>query len=146
MKPLDFSIAINAPREKVWNILWNDSTYPQWTSPFSPDSRVVTDWKKGSRALFTDGSNCGMIALVEENIPNEFMSLRHIGVLNDGKEDLTAPEKEGWANAHENYTLNARNGGTELRIHMDTIEKHEDFMSDAWPKALEKVKALAEKK
>jgi len=144
MKRLDFNIDINAPREKVWNILWNDSTYPQWTSPFSPESRVKTDWKKGSKALFHDGTDNGMVATIADNIPNEYMSIKHLGMLKDGKEDMEEAQREGWTGAMENYTLASTNGRTQLHIEVDTLEKHLDFFTKVWPKALEKVKQLAE--
>jgi uncharacterized protein YndB with AHSA1/START domain len=33
MEKQEFKISINAAPEKVWDILWNDSTYPVWTAP-----------------------------------------------------------------------------------------------------------------
>jgi len=58
---MEFSINIEAPKEKVWNTLWNDQTYREWTSAFAEGSRAETDWKKGSRVLFTDGKGSGMV-------------------------------------------------------------------------------------
>ncbi|MEI9912589.1 MAG: hypothetical protein WDO71_24880 [Bacteroidota bacterium] len=53
MQRINFSISINAPKEKVWQVLWNDSSYRQWTSAFSEGSYVVTDnWKEGTKILF----------------------------------------------------------------------------------------------
>ncbi|RZK25014.1 MAG: hypothetical protein EOO43_06580 [Flavobacterium sp.] len=52
MKQLEFKIIIDAPREVVWNILIGIDTYPIWTSVFSENSKVETDWKVGSKALF----------------------------------------------------------------------------------------------
>ncbi|MEX0968196.1 MAG: hypothetical protein WD077_13225 [Bacteroidia bacterium] len=43
------SIGINAPKEKVWNVLLQDETYRIWTSAFEPTSYAVTDWKEGSK-------------------------------------------------------------------------------------------------
>ena len=45
MEKQEFKISINAPREKVWEVLWNDTTYPAWTAVFSEGSHAVTDWK-----------------------------------------------------------------------------------------------------
>jgi len=146
MKRLDFDITINAPREKVWSILWNETTYPKWTAAFSENSQVRTDWKKGSKAIFTDGSQDGMVATIAENIPNSFMSIKHMGALKDGKEDFTSAEKEGWSGALENYTLTAENGGTQLHIEMDSTDEHADMFRKMWPEALNNVKKLAEAK
>ena len=52
MTTLEFKIEINAPKEKVWDILWNDATYKQWTSVFCEGNYVVSDWKEGSKIHF----------------------------------------------------------------------------------------------
>jgi Activator of Hsp90 ATPase homolog 1-like protein len=145
MEKKTFSISIDAPREKVWNVLWGDDSYRAWTSVFSEDSQVQTDWQKGSRALFTDGKGSGMVATIEENKPNEFMSIRHLGVMKDGVEDLDSDEVKQWAGAHENYTLKNVDGKTELVVDMDIAQEYMDYFQNTWPKALDKVKELAEK-
>ena len=38
MERHQFKATINAPRERVWEILWGDETYPQWTSAFAEGS------------------------------------------------------------------------------------------------------------
>jgi uncharacterized protein YndB with AHSA1/START domain len=51
MKTLQFTKEIKAPARRVWDILWNDSTYPQWTDAFNPGggSAVQSDWKVGEK-------------------------------------------------------------------------------------------------
>jgi hypothetical protein len=144
MQKHEFKIAIDAPREKVWNVLWEDETYRAWTSAFAEGSHVKTDWKKGSKAVFLDGKNQGMVSTIEENIPNEYMSIKHLGVVKDGIEDTKSEEVKAWAGAHENYTLNNVNGKTELVVDIDVNEEWQDYMSTTFPKALQKVKELAE--
>jgi len=46
----------------------------------------------------------------------------------------------------ENYTLKSVDGKTELLIDLDVTDGIEEYMSDTWPKALQKVKDLAETK
>ena len=87
MERHQFKTTINAPREKVWRTLWNDETYRQWTSAFAKGSRVETDWKTGSKVLFLDGKNRGMVSMIAENTPNEVMSFRHLGILKNGIEN-----------------------------------------------------------
>jgi hypothetical protein len=140
-----FKTTINAPREKVWDILWDDATYRQWTSAFSEGSRAETDWKKGSKVLFLDGTGQGMAATIADNKPNEFMSIKHLGMVKDGVEDYDSPEVKAWAGALENYTLKTVNGKTELIIDMDITEEYAEMFAQMWPKALDKVKELAEK-
>jgi hypothetical protein len=145
MTKKQFKIEINAPREKVWNVLLGEQTYPQWTSAFSESSRVKTDWKKGSKALFHDGNNNGMISEIAENIPNQFLSIKHLGEVTNGIEDTTSEKVKQWSGAFENYTLKSTNGKTELIIDMDIAEEYVEMFSTMWPKALQKVKEISEK-
>ena len=145
MEKQEFKISIDAPKEKVWNILWGKNTYPVWTSVFAEGSSVETDWKKGSRAVFHDGQNNGMISSIAENIPNEYMSIKHLGTLKNGVEDMDSPETKEWAGASENYTLKNADGKTELVVDMDITEQYKDYFIKTWPRALDKVKELAEK-
>ena len=68
MKTLNFSININAPKEKKWKTLWDDTTYRQWTRIFSEGSYAVSDWNEGSRVLFlsAEGELVSRRAGVEE--------------------------------------------------------------------------------
>jgi len=145
MKKLTFSITIDATPEKIWNIIIGKDTYPIWTSVFSEGSTVETDWKKGSKAIFGDGSGSGMIAYIEEHDPNKFLSIKHVGMLNDGVEDTTSDKVKDWAGAHENYTLKVVDGKTLWTAELDMVPDYIDYMNETWPKAQEKVKELAEK-
>ncbi|RDC56369.1 SRPBCC domain-containing protein [Pedobacter chinensis] len=139
MDTIEFKTEINATPEKVWDVLFGVDTYPKWTSVFAEGSTVETDWKKGSRAIFSDGKGDGMVARIEENIPNKYMSIKHLGEIKDGKEDL-----KDWENALENYTLEEKDGKTTLKIDMGIIDDWRDYFEKTWPKALDKVKELAE--
>ena len=146
METQKFKITIDAPPEKVWEILWNDASYRAWTSVFSEGSRAETDWKKGSKVLFLDGKNDGMVSVIAENIPNEFMSFIHLGSVKNGVEDLNSEKVSEWSGAKENYTLININGKTELTLEMDAPpDEFKDFFMTTFPKALDKVKELAEK-
>ena len=43
------------------------------------------------------------------------------------------------------YRLSGENGKTLLSIESDMMEEYFDMMSEAWDRALEKIKAMAEK-
>lgn len=144
MERKQFKTTIDAPREKVWETLWGEQTYPQWTSPFAEGSQAKTDWKKGSRVLFLDGKGQGMVSEIADNVPNEFMSIRHLGVLQDGKEEFETAKGKGWSGAMENYTLKTVNGKTELTVDQDIEDEYKDMFLENWPKALEKLKNIAE--
>jgi uncharacterized protein YndB with AHSA1/START domain len=144
MKKLKFSIQIDASRERVWNVLWTDETYRAWAAVFHPSSYAKSDWKEGSKILFLGGEGDGMISKIARLVPNEFMSFQHLGELKNGVEDYDSLQAKGWAGAFENYTLLEKNGGTELNVEMDADESFADYFEGTFPKALAKVKELAE--
>jgi len=139
MEKIEFKTSINASAEKVWDVLFGVESYPKWTAVFAEGSSVETDWKKGSKAVFGDGKGSGMVAVIAENIPNEFMSIKHIGEIKDGKEKL-----HDWGESLENYTLKEKDGQTELTIDMNIIDEWKDYFNETWPAALKKVKAMSE--
>ena len=144
MEKLVFSISINATAEKIWNVLWADATYRQWTSAFTEGSHAVTDWKEGSKVLFLDGQGMGMVSRIAVNRPHEYMSIEHLGEVKDGVEDTSSERVKVWAGAHENYTLKKINDQTELTIDMDITEEFKEMFAQIWPKALANVKQLSE--
>ncbi|MCK0145919.1 SRPBCC domain-containing protein [Arenibacter sp. F26102] len=143
MKNKIFSIIIHAPCERVWEILWSNRTYPKWTSIFSEGSRVETDWKEGSTALFLNAENNGMVSRIVANKPYSFMSIEHLGYVTNGVEDKSKSALE-WKGAMENYTLIQIEEKTNLIVEMDITDEYLEYFSKTWPKALEKVKKLAE--
>jgi hypothetical protein len=144
MDKMQFSIEIQAPPEKVWETMLGEETYKQWTSAFAADSQVITDWQEGSKAVFGDGKGSGMLSRIEKNVPNRFLSIKHLGMIKNGVEDTESEEVKSWAGALENYTLEEVNGSTNLRIEMDISEAFKDYFIETWPKALAKLKEISE--
>ncbi len=144
MKTLNFSVKINASKEKVWDILWNDNNYPKWTSVFAEGSKAVTDWQEGSSILFTDGSDCGMYSRIEKKVPNKQMTFKHLGMVKDGVEQPVDDASKSWSGSIENYLLEEQNGITEVKASVDVTEEHLDYFQKTFPKALDKVKELSE--
>jgi hypothetical protein len=144
MQKINFSVSINAPKSKVWSVLWDDATYGKWTAPFAEGSRAITDWKEGSKVLFVSGSGDGMVSCIETKRENEYMSIKHLGMIKDGIEDTTSDKVKAWNGALENYTLQEKDGVTTLAVDMDITEEHKDYFMQTWPKALEVVKSLSE--
>ena len=146
MQKINFATSINAPSEKVWNVLWDDGSYREWTSAFAEGSYAQTDnWKEGTKVLFLSPSGEGMVSRVAANKPNKFMSFEHLGVVKKGIEDIESENVKEWAGAKENYTLIEENGKTKLIVDMDSTDEFKDYFLKTWPIALEKVKELAEK-
>jgi uncharacterized protein YndB with AHSA1/START domain len=138
---LQFSIDIAAPPEKVWQVLWDDSTFTNWTSVFAEGSYAVSDWKEGSKIHFIDpASRSGMSSIIEKKRPGEFMSFRHVGEISNGQEQPPAE----WSGAHENYTLTRKAEGTTLHIDLEAADEHRKMFEEKFPQALQRVKNLSE--
>lgn len=146
MEKLQFTTTINAPREKVWQVLWDHDSYRKWTSVFSEGSQAITDWQEGSKVHFLDGKGSGMYSEVARRIDAEQMSFRHIGEVKDGVEQLLDERTRQWSGGLESYYLAEKNGATELRTELDMPEEFAGYFREAFPKALEQVKRLAEER
>jgi hypothetical protein len=149
MEKLRKSILINAPRERVWDVMLDPDTYRQWTSAFNPGSYYKGDWSKGSKILFLgphpDGSGeGGMVSRIADNRRHEFISIEHLGILRNGVEDTESAEAKKWAPAYENYTFVSKGDGTELNVEMDVEEKERPNMENLWDAALARLKEIAE--
>lgn len=143
MERIYFKIEIDAPKEKVWNVLLGETTYPVWTAPFAEGSRAITDWQIGSKVLFVNAEGDGMISKIAEHIPNEYISIHHLGMYMNGVEDYDSEEIKKWAGAIETYKLSTKDGKSLLSVELDTTEEHKSYFEEKWPVALEKVKELA---
>src|SRR5688500_11936760 len=148
MEKLRQSIRINAPRERVWDVMLADDTYRQWTNAFHPGSYYKGDWSEGSKILFLgpgpDGGEGGMVSRIKENRPHEFISIEHLGIVHNGVEDTESAEAKKWAPAYENYTFADKNGGTELSIEMDMDPNAKEKFEEMWRNALTQLKQIAE--
>ena len=151
MTKLQFKVSINAPVSKIYDIMLgisNKSTYEQWTAIFNPTSSYEGNWDKGNKILFIGvdekGEKGGMVSKIVENIPNQFVSIQHYGLVQGGKEITEGPEVEKWANGFENYTFEENKGITTLIVDLDTTEDFEAYMNETYPNALNKLKELCE--
>ncbi|WP_429886498.1 SRPBCC family protein [Geoalkalibacter halelectricus] len=145
---LNFSVSIQAPREKVWTTMLADESYRQWTAVFSPGSHYVGSWVEGGKLLFLGlddkSEEGGMLSRVKEYRPHEYVSIEHLGLVTKGAEDTSSEAARQWAGAQENYTFKDVGGQTEVRVEMDAVDEYRDWFEDLWPKALQKLKLLAE--
>ena len=141
MKRLEFSIDIDAAPDRVWSVLWTDETYRKWTKFFAEGSHARSTWEEGAEARFFDGKGNGMICRVDVHTPNEQLVLKHLASIENGKE---VPLPKVWEGGQESYFLQETDSGVTLRAETDSPKEYLDFFKDAFPKALECVKELAE--
>ncbi len=146
MTTLEFKIEINAPKEKVWDILWNDATYKQWTSVFCEGNYVVSDWKEGSKIQFLSPIGDGLNSIIYKKIDYEYMAFKHLNEIKKFKEMPADDTTKEWSGTMETYRLTEKNGQTVLKAKMDSVEKYIDYFNTTFPKALDLVKKLSEGK
>lgn len=150
LEALHFEITINAPVSKVYNDMLADKTYREWTAEFNPTSYYRGSWEQGSKILFLgtneEGKEGGMVSRIKENIKNKFVSIQHIGYVEDGREITSGPQVDGWVGALENYTFTEDNGKTKLAVDMrGGMGEYNIYFMETWPKALKKLKSICEK-
>lgn len=140
MKKLEFSIDINAPREKVWEALWEDANYRNWTSVFMQGSYYESDLTEGSAIRFLSPGENGMYGIVEKMVPFEKMYFQHKGEVLKGIEQEAAYGDE----AIERYDLAEKEGVTTLTATLNTTEEFIQYFTGVFPEAMQKIKTLAE--
>lgn len=145
MKDLRFSTHIDAPRDKVWDVMLGDATYREWTAAFMPGSYYRGDWSQGSKMLFlgpdpNGGAEGGMVATVKDNRPHEHISLEYVAEVKGGVETPLHP------GSFENYTFTDNGGGTDVSVELLNMpDEFAPMFEESWPKALETLKRIAEK-
>jgi hypothetical protein len=139
MDHLKFHIDINAPRERVWQVLWSYDSYRKWTAAFAPGSYAESDWKEGSKIRFLGSEGNGMFSTIEKLIHADTMIFKHLGELKDGVELET-----DWAGARESYYLSGKGDLTSLDVTLDSVGEYKDYFNEAFPRALQLVKEMAE--
>jgi uncharacterized protein YndB with AHSA1/START domain len=145
---LHYEISINASAQKVFETMLDQKTYSIWTAEFNPESNFIGSWDKGSKINFVgtdkDGNMGGMASRIKENIPNKFISIEHLGMIQNGLEISSDPEVDGWTGALEEYTYKEENGKTKVLIDIDVNPEFKSYFEKTWPKALKKLKSICE--
>lgn len=144
---LHFETTIENTPENIFRIMLESDSYSKWSKPFNPESRFTGSWEKGERILFlgtgADGKSGGMLCRIRENIPGKFVSIESVREVVDGKE-VTGGFGDAWLGGLENYTLKPAGNKTLLLIDTDVPAESRQFIEEAWPRALENLKALCE--
>ena len=145
METLEYEIIINASVRKVWDLLWNPETYPQWTQFFMKGSQFKTDWEINGKTYFLDANGNGMVStILSLEKPNQVV-FSHLGLFKDGQEDTKSKGVIEWSGAQEKYFLREIEGNrTELRTIVHASKNMEAFMNKGFTQGFEVLKNLAE--
>lgn len=145
---LHFEFPISARPDKLFQCMFDEKLWKEWTSAFNPDSYYEGSWEKGAKILFlgksSDGKVGGMVSRVRHFIPGRFVSIEHLGEYLDGKEVYSDNDPEAWAGSMENYSFIHTGEHTILRIDMDSKKEFAAYFEQTWPKAIEKLTQLVQ--
>jgi hypothetical protein len=145
MKRIQFIATISAPVPTVWRLMLGLEGYKHWASAFAEGCYFEGSWEQGTKIKFlSPPSGDGMVSEIAQNRKNEFISIRHLGFISNGVEDTTSESVRAWAPAYENYTFISVPEGTQLVIELEVFGEWEQYMNEAWPKALALLKQLTE--
>ena len=138
------SIEINAPVEKIWDVLLQDQNNRIWYAEFSPGAFAETTWQEGTKVAFKDDGGGGIFGTIVANQYGKLLSIEYQGIINANQEDYDSEEAQQVKGGREIYRLADKNGATQLEIEVDMGEEMYEMMAGAWDKALQKIKELAE--
>lgn len=144
METLHFSIKINAPKERVWDIMLADKPFRQWSGEISQGSYYEGSWEQGSNIRFMNATGGGVLSRIAQNKLHEFILIENYGVIEHGVEKTEGPIVAQAASMHENYTFTETDGITEVLVETNADDEYKPIFERVWPKALAKLKALCE--
>ena len=81
-----------------------------------------------------------MPSVIVENQPHERLSIKHIGIVNQGIDHTHSDAARAWAPAYETHTLKEIDGATDLTIDMNVPPEYREIFANASPKAMEAIK------
>ena len=140
---MQFSIEIEAPREKVWQTLFDDKTFRDWGSIIDEGQYMEGVLAEGNEVQFISASGMGVTSVIEKLILHEYIAFKQVAdTMDSGKKER---DKE-WTGGTESFELIEKNNSTNLIVKIDIPPGLEEIFEDRFPKALERVKILAEKK
>ena len=143
MKELQFSIKIYASKEKVWATLWEDAAFRDWANIIDEGTYIKGIFKEGNDIEFISSVNgYGVTSLIDKLISNEFVLFRHRA---DTKESGQQEREKEWTGGTESYSLAEKDGVTALIVTADIPDELEEIFNDRLPRALDRIKVLAEK-
>ena len=121
-----------------------NKTFRDWGNIIDEGQYMVGEIKEGNEVQFISSvSGYGVTSLVEKLIENEFVLFRQMA---DTKDSGQQEREKEWTGGAESYSLAENEGVTILKVDIDVPPGQEETFKDRFPKALERVKILAEKK
>jgi uncharacterized protein YndB with AHSA1/START domain len=138
METLSKSITIKAPATKVWKALTDASIVKQYFF----GTNVKSDWKKGSPIIWEgewEGKSYQDMGKILDIDPGKYIKYNYWSSMSG-----TENKPENYANI--TYTLDEKDGKTELKLTQDNIKNKESLEHSAqnWMTVFGKMKEMVE--
>ena len=142
MKEMEFRVDIYAPKEKVWGILWGDTSFRDWAGLIDEGTYMKGKMEEGNEIQFLSSVNgYGVTDLIEKLIPYEFVQFRHSA---DTQESGRREREKEWTGGTESYSLKQKDSITILIVKTQVPYELEETFTIRFPMALDRIKILAE--
>ncbi|AYO57870.1 ATPase [Chryseobacterium sp. 6424] len=146
MATFNYEIIIKAPRQKIWDLLWNPETYKEWKQFFAPGSQFRSDWEVNGETFFLNAEGSGLYSTIKSLHEPAEVVFSHLGMVREGRVDTATVNQLEWSGAEEKYFLREIDSQTtELRAIIHTTRDIENMMNEGFSKGFEYLKTLAEK-
>jgi uncharacterized protein YndB with AHSA1/START domain len=140
MQTIEKTIEIDAPIEKVYEVLVNPQFTRAWGNAFSEGAHVESDWKPGSEVVWKDkDGNVGAKGIVIENEPSRRIAVAFY-------DDVNAKPPTAPGQYKEVYMVQPNQNQSQLKVEAGALPESDiKSHSPLWDKALQVIKELAEK-
>jgi uncharacterized protein YndB with AHSA1/START domain len=150
MKNLRDSIEISAPKEKVWQVLWDDQTFRDWANIIDPGTYMEGVLQEGSEVNFIGNNNngvrYGVTSKVEKLTPFQHITFRQIADIKISEDGSIEKRDTQWTGGAETYELKEMQDKIELSHTQDVPDELVEYFESTIPKVLQRIKVLAEAK
>ncbi|MDR6804517.1 hypothetical protein J2Y45_001786 [Dyadobacter sp. BE34] len=138
------SISINASAERIWRVITEAQYNVVWLAALGRRKIAQTDWQEGSKAVFVDDAQTGLITRIRVARPFEKIRMQNVGMITNGVEDYESDDAKESREFFEQYLLTPEDGSVRMRVEVTVEDDFCNEVSACWANALEVIKELAE--
>jgi uncharacterized protein YndB with AHSA1/START domain len=143
---IDKSIEIDAPAATVWEVLTDKGQFLEWTKVFNPGGASIMEGEFAPDAgvSFKDQDGTGLKGKVVDFTPAQSIRIEYVAEYFQGVESSDASREGSWIGSAEAYSVTEHEGRSTLHIHQTLPASDVSHFDQAWDRALDRIKELAE--